>query len=422
MLQDDYKDAYPTWVEVVTPGPNPAHRGRAKAGSSTTSISDVLGWRVDIKNADGIKRALAEAFPIKVVNGKNCVEVKKGGFRSQAAQAGTFAVTGAQKSLYERVRTVVEQIKPLLASIRPLTSSPDQEDIDAVKSLIGPELDELVEQLGTEGGPPIARIDHLLHLLIGYEHDEGWWSKFLAKFHKKSNDSKGHIYDLGSALGITDDNVNTIQEEMTLTEFTTILNYTDMIVMTWNANRDAFSYKPDQAFLGTQAVQIERTLTCVSESVNEVTFALDSVFIGPAERATIIVPKGEFEGGTLAELLSWIDDVAARGFDQINVSGKYGVGNALKPALEKVCHAVDSVLKADIKIPGFTHNRVENAFKALQFNLGNALYYAESIPAPDITALAVDAARMPIRAEALPPPPPPPPIEDKPPDSPRKSK
>src|SRR6185436_18592626 len=73
-------------------------------------------------------------------------------------------------------------------------------------------------------------------------------------------------------------------------------------------------------------------LSVVVESVSEVAFTMDSVFLGPAERATIALDLGKDVRGKahsplfVSELLSWIERFASEEAPRlIHDSGKDGV-------------------------------------------------------------------------------------------------
>ena len=88
-------------------------------------------------------------------------------------------------------------------------------------------------------------------------------------------------------------------------------------------------------FFGTQLVLLSRQLSVVAESVNEVRFTLDSVFIGPAERQTLQIrfsPSDDPPPMFLEDLLTWIDSFAAEeGPRLIQDGGKFAVGESFGP-------------------------------------------------------------------------------------------
>lgn len=416
--------AFPIWTEAVnttagsgTAGPS----GRARGDASLSSISEILGWRVNKSDARGIRRALDEAFSItRTHEGRTVVEWKQRGFRVQAGSSGIAEVTGAQRSLYERAKAIVEQIYPLLDGLLPLKAAPDWEDVNAIQSLIRPELEELVEQFGAEGGPVPQRIDNVLQLLIGYDPEEEGPLEFVDPVEDDA-DELGQLGLLRRRLGLRPDRVNTIEEELRLTNFVTLVNYVDMLRVTWHAQRDAFDREGnDGAFLGTQTILIERTLGCIAESVQEVYRALDSVFIGPLERSSVTISLV-----TVAELLDWIDDVATtRAFEIIHDGGKDGIALALVPTLQNVISLTEDVLEVvdedeedddeNVVPQGMRTARVRAALHELHVHLQNALTQSEAVQrpprrgrlddvVPQATAPETPAARVPSSRRRTPP-------------------
>jgi hypothetical protein len=169
-----------------------------------------------------------------------------------------------------------------------------------------------------------------------------------------------------SASWAGDLGVNTIEDEQDLTNFIILVDYVSGLLQTWTAQRQYFDRLPHpavpgyQPYFGTQMVLLSRALAVVGESVQEIYFTMDSVFLGPAERQTLqlsyagsfqvpIVPVPSappltasrvFPPSTsplfLAELLDWIDRVASdEGPRLIQDAGKDGVA-ALNPTLDQL--------------------------------------------------------------------------------------
>lgn len=357
-------DGYPTWVEVVntdtatTPTPS----------RPLSPLRSALGWR-DTSSAADIKRALIETFPITVVGGRNVVEVRERGFRLQTSGSdGSTVATGAQLALYTRAKAIVEQMLPLLG-LDPLSNEPDDENIAAIKALIGPALTELLDQFGAEGGPTVARVDNLFELLVGY--------KVPTVPPKPASNS--YLADYGIALGLEDDAVNTIAEELILTEYTTLCQYGIMLATIWHVERGSFLPNASTPYLGTQSVLIERAVTCVLQSAHEVERAYDSIHVRAHDRLTrTYTVNGQFI--TLANLLDWIEDVATSSFGVIDGSGKYGITRSVLPTLKKLLAIVDEVQTKDNNI----HARVAVALASLHDNLQLAIDAVGNLQSPDL--------------------------------------
>jgi hypothetical protein len=126
--------------------------------------------------------------------------------------------------------------------------------------------------------------------------------------------------------------VNSVSDEQDVTNFRVIVDYINAILNSWT-NSKGFFTTMQSPFLGTQLVWISRQLGVVNESIEEVRFVMDSVFVGPAERETLWLTK--LKAGktrhlpdiTLESLLSWIQSfVTGEGPDIIQSGGKFAIG------------------------------------------------------------------------------------------------
>jgi hypothetical protein len=205
----------------------------------------------------------------------------------------------------------------LLNGLTPLIPDPDYEDIEAMRSIVRDELTQLVGEFGQVAGPRVQRVDSIFKLLIGPK----------AHYHNPVA-VQGHLGQLGERLGMKRRFVNSIEDEQDLTNFLILVDYTNSLFQTWVAQRDFFSRgKHGQPFLGTQLVLISQALASIADQVQDAYDALDSVYIGAAERQTTLLNFfGEFAPITLAELLGWVLDFSSNeGPQLLQESGKDGV-------------------------------------------------------------------------------------------------
>lgn len=387
-----FDPAYPIWAEVVHTSAAPSGPARPSGGgasmTSVSTISDVLGWRVNFNDPAGIKRALTEAFEVKKIDGKDVVQWRPRGFRIQSARRGVGAIAGAQLSLYERARVIVDQILPLLDQLVSLGTDEDREDIESILALIRPELEELVAQFGAEGGPVTQRVDTIFELLLEYDPD-------VAEHRAADPDTVGgQLGLLRTRLELHQDEVNTIDEELHLTKFHTAVNYIDMLLMAWHTQRSLFDRTGTDGSLATQGTLLERSLSVILESVQELYRAMNSVFVGPSEREVIRLEIEDQSPITVAELLDWVEHVAERGFDILRVGGKDGVIHGLAPTLERLATALQEVSEAidgdDIPSEGLKTERVKVGFRDLSNQVRAAANLAAEIrrfPEPQIEAV-----------------------------------
>lgn len=385
---------YPLWAEILPSTPSSsgtASAPPAAAGSALASISDVLAWRVRPGDAEGIRRALLQAFPIEIdASGHRVMTWKPRGYRPQAVEAGVGTITGPQLSIYERTRTIVTQVRTLLDELSALVPAPDDEDVAATEALILPHLTDLVDQFGAEGGPMPQRVDTIFELLFGDldEHQP----------FQDPNDVEGLLGMLRDRLGLLQKNVNTIAEERLLTKYHLAVNYLDMLRLSWHAQRSSMDRSGTDVFFGTQIVRLQRVFSVIAESVVEIYRALDSVFLGAAERLTLELHTDP--PITVAELLQWIDELSTtRAFEFLANGGKDSAQNVLAPTLTRVNGLFGSMMPGaddyDDYPAAFRSARVQSAISEMATHLQSAIALVNAI------------RRTPAPTDGTPPPPPP---------------
>lgn len=260
------------------------------------ALREVLGWRPRTSDPKGFLAALNQAFDIKQVEGHHEFTWNQ---RSYAVQHEMGAITGAQASLYSRARAALDQMLPLLEGLTPLRADADEQDLEAARSIVKSEVEELVAELGVEGGPRVARVDTLFDLLLGPNGPIN------------PAQVPGQLGQLQQVFGFQRNRINTVEEEQNFTNFLILLDHLTSLRQSWNNQRAFFTRAPgNQPFFGTQLVLVSRALGVVAESVHEVYRAMDSVFLGPAERQVVELT---FAGGPplfVSELLSWVEQAA----------------------------------------------------------------------------------------------------------------
>jgi hypothetical protein len=270
--------SYPILTEAVRyPGaPRPGASGTA--GSSEygqiveSALRDILGWRVNNNDPKGFVAAISQSFYLSQVEGHT---EWKWTPHTYAIDAELGAVTGAQAALYSRAKAALNQALPLLDGLQTLLAASDDQEIEALSSIVRSSLMGLVSELGEEGGPIISRADQYFELLLGANP-----SAHL----KDSEKVGGQLGRLRDAFGLIRQNVNTIAEEQNLTNFLILIDHVNSLKLTWDSQKHFFNRQGTDVFLGTQMALLSRTLAVVAESVQEAYFAMDSVFLGPAER------------------------------------------------------------------------------------------------------------------------------------------
>ncbi len=288
--------------------------GQSLDATAQNTIRQALGWRYRVDDTKGFVSALTKAFVLRDVEGHTEWNYQP---QSYSVQADMGEITGAQASIYARAKNALDQTLPLLNGLTPLVPDPDDDDIEAMRSIVREELTQLVGEFGQVAGPRVQRVDSIFKLLIGPK----------AHYHNPAA-VMGHLGQLGERLGMHRKYVNTIEDEQDLTNFLILVDYVNSLYQTWTAQKDYFSRgKHGQPFLGTQLVLISQALASIADQVQDAYDALDSVYLGPAERQTTILNFfGEFAPITLAELLGWVQDFATNeGPQLLQDAGKDGV-------------------------------------------------------------------------------------------------
>jgi hypothetical protein len=130
-------------------------------------------------------------------------------------------------------------------------------------------------------------------------------------------------------------------------------------------------------------------MSAVAESVEEVSFALDSVFLGLAERQSTLLTFPEhlsFGPLLLEDLLSWISSFATNeGPRVLQDAGTVAIAVSIVPVFRQFLSAISHLPKSfDPSSPlpqAFFEQRVTHALVHLQDELKSTLQTAESVNA-----------------------------------------
>jgi hypothetical protein len=395
--------AYPVLTEEIGYPPSPLAPTSSTSTSGTsgfpsgapigavalTAISSVLGWKPRVDDPKGFLGALTQSFALSETEGH--VE-SKWTPRSYAVQTDLAGgITGAQASVYARAQAAVDAANPLVDGLYALRDDADPQDVDALKKVVRGQMGELVSELGIPGGPRIARVEQLFTLLLGNPETITDPDAVI-----------GQVGTLRSELGLWSTAaaaqngivlVNTVEEEQNVTNYRILVDYLTSLRQSWMNNRQFFSRTTGTPFFGTQLVLLSRQLSVIAESVNEVRFALDSVFIGPAERQTVqlqfpasvnLPPNTQRVGAAtnnvvnskallIEELLDWVEHFAtSEGPRLIQDGGKYAVGNTVLPVAVQLRNLAFGAMQpqAAATLPrGYRTLRVQRALQELASQL-----------------------------------------------------
>ena len=298
-------------------GPSTSTASGAGGGSlgklAQQTIREVLGWRFRAGDTKGFLAALNKAFALKEIEGHVEWDWKS---QSYMLQADLGEITGAQASIHKQASVALEHALPLLEGLEPLRADADKEDSEAMRAIIRTELKELVNELAMIAGPRVQRVDSFFEKLVGAP--------------PVSTDPErvgGQLSRLRERFGLQRERVNTIVEEQTFSNFLILVDYVNSLFQSWQSKRAYFARNGSaEPFLGTQLVLLSQVMDVIIEQVRETYDAMDSVFIGPAERQTTMLSLPGEAPITVAELLSWVETFAAsEGRQLIQEGGKDGV-------------------------------------------------------------------------------------------------
>jgi hypothetical protein len=372
----------------TTGAPSTAPLGQVVEGA----LRDVLGWRPKVSDPKGFIAALTQSYASKEVEGRTVYSYTPRTYAVQV-QADMGAITGAQASIYGRAKAALDQSLLILERLYALDPAADPQEVEASRAIIRSELTELVNELGIEGGPRVQRVESLFNHLRGVNNPSF-----------DPEQVQGQLGRMRDVFGMTRTRVNTIGEEQNLTDFLTLVDYVNSLKQSWDTQRPSFdrrnTVKPP--FLGTQLVLVSRTLAVVAESVQEVYFAFDSVFLGATERQAIELTFADPNTPPIfvAELLAWVDRFASEeGPRLIQDAGKAGV-KAFFPTIDQLVtlmHNAQVPPQDRSQLPeGYSTHRVQRALKELEKYLREIAELAGGFlkddPAPAVLAPEVRQA------------------------------
>jgi hypothetical protein len=384
--------AYPILTEQVSfpssggagPVTGAAPAGMALGQSALKAVTDVLGWKVNSSDPKGFIGALTQAFTLTEVEGHVEATWNPRTYAVQTDLGG--GITGAQASLYTRAKDALDQSLPLLDGLYPLDPDADPEYVKALREMARSQMNEIVKELGAVGGPSVLRVNTYFGILLAQQN-----ISFNPPTQPQFDPDRigGTLGTLRDTYGIyfqknsqSNPFSNSIEDEQDITNFRVISDYMTSLLQSWISNGQFFLLGvPGQpAFFGTQLVLISRQFSVIAETVNEVRFALDSVFIGPSERQTLLLQfrnPGKFPPIFLEELLQQIGDffnVEATGL--LQYGGRISVTNNILPVVSSFLGMVTEAKRpANLRsLPdGYRTVRVQRALDDLRDQLSGVI-------------------------------------------------
>jgi hypothetical protein len=376
--------AYPILTEEVPsdivsrPPSAGSGSGYAPIGKmAENAIRDVLSWRAKTDDPKSFLMALNQSFALRDVEGHTEFTWTP---RTYTVQTDMGAITGAQASIYNRAKVALDQSLPLLSGLYALLPVLEQEDLDSVRDMVKSLFTELVNDFGIEGGPRIPRVDQLFRILLGTPTPVN------------AEKSGGELGILRERFGLKRDFITTIQDEQNLTNYMIVVDYLIGLNNSWQNEKAYFAHSGTnvQPFFGTQLVLLSRSLEVVGQAVKDVQFAMDSVFLGAAERQTILLDFSSIGAESslfIAELLDWVERAATDELPgQLQDSGKDAI-RTMKHVVADLHRFVRAALIPQQPLkglpPGYNTPRVQRAMRLLAESLRETHRLADQIKSPD---------------------------------------
>ena len=391
----DVEDAisYPILTEEISGRPSPvgipATGGTSGGGSNLgqvamKAVTDVLGWKVNSADPKGFIGALTQSFTLQDVEGHVESTWTPRTYAVQTDLGG--GITGAQASLYTRAKDALDSALPLLDGLYPLDPEADPEYVRSLREMARSQMTEIVRELGVVGLPSILRIDTYFGILLGQNPAE--LNSTPVIFDPDAVDGTlGQLRDTYGIYFSGNPYNNSVLDEQDITNFRMISDYMTSLMQSWVANRQFFVVSAKMpAFFGTQLVLISRQFNVIAETVNEVRFALDSVFIGPNERQTLLLEFNDpnlLPSMFLEDIFEEVENFATNeGPRLLRDGGKISVTNNILPVVRSLRRLIRQAHEPRNigQLPdGFRTARVRHALDDLKDQLDALIHLTEQV-------------------------------------------
>jgi hypothetical protein len=346
------------------------------AGGTTTghvqrtvdlAVRQVLGRLPKYTDPTAFTAALTATFDLQTRQGNTLAVWRPRGFVGQTELGGS--VTGAQASLYARAADALSAAIPVLHGLTALRPDADVQEMDAARAVVESQFNAVVAELGTPGGPRGDRVDSLFRVLL--EDDVVGIDNITVE--------EGMLGYLASVFGLQQGQVNTIEEEQVFSNFLLLRDYIRTIQTSWDDFQETFAGRD----LGTRLVLLSNALQVVAEAVDEVSAALDSVFVGSAERTVARFSTGPSTSMLVSELLTWISAFATQEAPElVQQAGRRGMGPVQSTGTQLIglVARLATAITADPGLPaGMRHPRVRHPLEELRTYLGQVVQLAADV-------------------------------------------
>ena len=293
---------FPILTEEIGYPPSPLARQSGGGGGGggaalgqlvSQALNGVLGWKLKSDDPKGFLAALNASFTCTEVEGHTICTWQQRNYVVQSDITGGIA--GAQASIFARAKDALDQSLPLLNGLYALDPTAEPERVYAYREIVRDQLTQVVNEFGYQGGPRVTRVNTYFTILLGnaFVGIPPLAPRLVQTDSDLIGGTLGALRDtygiFTARLGVRNPLINTVDDEQDSTNFRVLADYVTSLAQSWVSNVGLLAGAGGTTFFGTQLVLISRLLTVVSEDVDEVRFALDSVFIGPDERQALQV-------------------------------------------------------------------------------------------------------------------------------------
>jgi len=298
----------------------------------TRAIAQVLG-RAPGNSPDSFVRAINDVFPTQK-NGKVSFTPSRSAVslygQSDASQNGyTPAMNGAmsaglvgqlsaeQATLYRQASIIAADALKVLQGLQPFVPEAETDKVEALKALVGDEINSLVEEFGRVDEPRAQRVETYLSQLRG---------------------PNGHLIQLGDRAFLDLRRVvpTTLDDEAQLAGYQLLVNYVRILREIWN-NYQGNSQSSKSLRYPEFSLRLSRAsvlLPVIAEGNNNFMSALDSIGFTETERRSSASrftslgndPNLPLPDITINDLTEWVDRFASLESPQyLADSGQYGL-------------------------------------------------------------------------------------------------
>jgi hypothetical protein len=343
-------------THAPTANENGASRQRNQAVAEnlvTEALRDILGKRVDVRDAKALQSSFDRVFSFEQVDGNRIVRWQAPNYSVETDLGADL--TGAQASFYQYARQSADELKKRINLLKPLSLVPDEDRNDAARSSFLAELDDLIGALGQKNDLRPIRIRNALNRLDNY---------FLV---------------IEASFGFNQaENIHTVDDERAETEYLIAGQYLTGIRRAWENFQGSNT-------LGSTLLRLERLLAVVTEGVEEVYAAMDAIQFDAAERHTHLVDV-EGEEITVGEILEWVLSFANHKAPLILKDGGRIALFGVRDEADQLRQLIEIMGQEAEEESPLLHPRVQNCLSELESHLENVV--AALPQAPNNAAVA----------------------------------